>query len=65
MAKAVRQPTTFLTQAELDVLACEKTAQAEHMPPGAARNELLSAAHMYRRLGELRGWPNNDKRRMN
>jgi hypothetical protein len=65
MVKAVRQPTSFLTQAQLYVIACEKTEQAEHMPIGAARNEMLSSANLFQRLGQLHGRFEAEKRRMN
>jgi hypothetical protein len=55
MAKVVRNPTTFLTKAELNKMADEKTEQAASLPPGDRRNQLLASANMYRRLGELRG----------
>jgi hypothetical protein len=46
------------------MIACEKTQQAERMPTGSARNELLSSANMLRRLRELRGQFEAEKRNM-
>jgi hypothetical protein len=55
MTRAARNPTTFLTQAELNKMADEKVEEAAPLQAGERRNQLLASANMYRRLGELRG----------
>jgi hypothetical protein len=65
MKRPVRPPTTFLTRAELEEIAGEKVKEAEHMPQGVARNEVLASANLYQRLGELRGRIEAEKSRMN
>lgn len=54
--RTVTKPTTYLTTAELQQLATAKFAEAETLPNGPEKQEILKSAYGFRSLAEMKGW---------
>jgi hypothetical protein len=56
------RPTTYLTTTELQQLAAAKFAEAEALPNGREKQDILKSAHGFRSLAEMKGWLSSELR---
>ena len=56
------KPTTYLTPAQLQQLASAKFAEAESLPDGAQKQNILKSAYGFRSLAEMKGWLSGELR---
>jgi hypothetical protein len=61
MRKTTR-PTTYLTTNELQQIAAAKFAEAETLPNGPEKQDILKSAHAFRSLAEMKGWLSSELR---
>ena len=56
------KPPTYLTTTELQQLATAKFAEAESLPEGPTKQDILKSAHGFRSLAEMKGWLSGELR---
>jgi hypothetical protein len=60
--KTVPKPT-YLTIEELRQVAAAKFEEAEALPEGPKKHQILKQAYSYRTMAEMRGWLASDLKR--